>query len=84
MRRREFIAFLTGAAASPIAALAQRPEWMRRIGVVMAYAESDPNGQVQVTAFRQHLQKLGWMEGSNIPIDFRYAADAGEGSNGRC
>ena len=47
----------------------------RRIGVVMAYAESDPNGQTQVAAFRQELQKLGWLEGSNLRIDFRYAAD---------
>ena len=48
---------------------------MRRIGVVMAYTESDPNGQVQVEAFRQQLQKLGWIEGRNIQVDFRYAAD---------
>jgi putative ABC transport system substrate-binding protein len=48
---------------------------MRRIGVVMAYVESDPNGQLQVRAFREQLQKLGWNEGSNIQFDFRYAAD---------
>src|SRR3954465_4570978 len=48
---------------------------MRRIGVVMAYTDSDPNGQVQVEAFRQQLQKLGWIEGRNIQVDFRYAAD---------
>jgi ABC-type uncharacterized transport system substrate-binding protein len=75
MQRRQFIMLLGGAAiAWPIVAQAQQPERMRRIGVVMAYAESDPNGQVQVAAFQQQLQKLGWMEGSNIQIDFRYSA----------
>jgi putative tryptophan/tyrosine transport system substrate-binding protein len=74
MQRRQFITLLGGAAiAWPIVAQAQ-PERMRRIGVVMAYAESDPNGQAQVAAFQQQLQKLGWMEGSNIQIDFRYSA----------
>ena len=74
MRRREFITLLGGAAAAwPLAARAQQGERVRRIGVVMAYAESDPNGQVQVE-FRQQLAKLGWTEGSNIAIDFGYAA----------
>ena len=74
--RREVITVLGGAAAAwPLAARAQQPERMRRIGVVMAYTESDPNGQVQVEAFRQQLQKLGWIEGRNIQVDFRYAAD---------
>jgi ABC-type uncharacterized transport system substrate-binding protein len=58
-----------------LAARAQQPERMRKIGVVMAYKESDPNEQVQVEAFRQELQKLGWMEGRNVQISFRYAAD---------
>jgi putative tryptophan/tyrosine transport system substrate-binding protein len=76
MRRRELITLVGGVAATwPLAARAQQPERMRRVGVVMAYAESDPNGQLQVTAFRQQLQKLGWIEGTNITIDFRYAAD---------
>jgi ABC-type uncharacterized transport system substrate-binding protein len=76
MRRRDFITLLGGAAVAwPLMARAQQPERMRRIGVVMAYAGSDPNGQVQVAAFRQALQKLGWIEGRNIRIDFRYASD---------
>jgi putative ABC transport system substrate-binding protein len=76
MRRRQFIAFLGNAAmAWPLAARAQQSERMRRIGVVMAYTASDPNGQLQVAAFREQLQKLGWVEGSNVRIDFRYAAD---------
>ena len=76
MRRREFIILLGSAGAAwPLAARAQQPARMRRVGVVMGYAESDPNGQLQVTAFRQSLQRLGWVEGSNIRIDFRFAAD---------
>jgi putative tryptophan/tyrosine transport system substrate-binding protein len=75
VKRRKFISLVGGAAAWPLAVLAQQADRMRRIGVVMAYTESDPNGQVQVAAFRQQLQKLGWMEGSNIQIEFRYAAD---------
>ena len=75
MKRRDFITLLGGAAAAwPLAAGAQGGG-TRRIGVVMAYTESDPNGQLQVAAFRQQLQKLGWTEGSTIQIDFRYAAD---------
>jgi putative ABC transport system substrate-binding protein len=48
---------------------------VRRIGVVMAYADGDPNGQAQIAAFRDQLAKLGWKEGTNIRIDLRYAAD---------
>jgi putative ABC transport system substrate-binding protein len=75
MRRREFIAALGGAVAWPLVARAQQSDRVRRVGVVMAYTEKDPNGQLQVAAFRQQLQKLGWTEGRNIQIDFRYAAD---------
>jgi putative ABC transport system substrate-binding protein len=74
VRRREFITLLGGATAWPVAARAQQDR-MRRVGVVMAYTEKDANGQLQVAAFRQQLQKLGWTEGRNIQIDFRYAAD---------
>jgi putative ABC transport system substrate-binding protein len=75
MQRREFITLLGSAAAAwPFAVRAQQSDRMRRIGVVMAYAETDPNGQMQVAAFREHLQKLGWMEGSNLRIDLRFAA----------
>ena len=75
MKRRAFIAALGGAAAWPLVARGQQRERVRRIGVVMAYAQTDPNGQMQVAAFRQQLQKLGWLEGNNLQIDFRYAAD---------
>ena len=60
MNRREFISLLGGAAAWPLAARAQQGERMRRIGVLMAYAENDAEGQANVAAFRKELQKLGW------------------------
>jgi putative ABC transport system substrate-binding protein len=76
MRRREFITLLgASAAAWPLAAHAQQGERMRRIGVLMAHAESDPEGQAFVAAFRAGLQKLGWTEGRNIRIDTRWAAE---------
>ena len=65
---------LGGAAVAwPLAARAQQADRMRRIGVLMAYAESDPEGQAWVAAFREGLQKLGWAEGRNIRIDTRWA-----------
>jgi putative ABC transport system substrate-binding protein len=74
MRRREFIALLSGAAASwPLAARAQQPERMRRIGVLMAHPESDPEFQNYLGAFREELRRLGWTEGRNIEIDTRWA-----------
>ena len=73
--RRELLAALGGAAAAwPLAARAQQPEQMRKIGVLMGFAESDPDGQAFVAAFREGLQKLGWVEGRNIRIDTRWAA----------
>jgi putative tryptophan/tyrosine transport system substrate-binding protein len=78
IRRREFITLLGGAAAWPLAAHAQQAGGMRRVGVLMGYAETDPAAQAQVAALRQELQKLGWEEGRNIRIDVRFpAADAG-------
>jgi putative ABC transport system substrate-binding protein len=72
MKRREFIALLGGAAAWPVAVRAQQPERMRRIGVLMLYPENDPEGQLRATAFRQGLQKLGWVVGRNVQIDFQW------------
>jgi ABC-type uncharacterized transport system substrate-binding protein len=75
MRRREFVMFLGGAAVAwPLAAHAQQPERMRRIGVLMGYPENDREAQARVTAFREGLQKLGWKEGRNIRIDTRWVA----------
>ena len=73
--RRKFISALSGiTVAWPLAARAQQPKRMRRVGVVIGYAESDPNGQLQVTAFRQQLRNLGWVEGSNIKSIFALLA----------
>jgi len=73
MRRRDFIKGIVGSTVAwPLAARAQA-ERMRRIGVLMSYAETDPEGQAFVTAFREGLQKLGWTEGRTIRIDTRWA-----------
>ena len=74
MRRREFVIILGATTAWPLAARAQQPERMRRVGVLMGYAETDLAAQAQVAAFRQELQKLGWDEGRNIRIDVRFPA----------
>jgi putative ABC transport system substrate-binding protein len=72
MKRRAFIALLGGAAAAwPLAARAQH-ERMRRIGVLIGYAETDAAAHALVAAFRQELQKLGWDEGRDIRIDVRF------------
>jgi putative tryptophan/tyrosine transport system substrate-binding protein len=73
VNRRSFITLLGGAAAWPLAARAQQPGGMRRIGVLMALGEGDPKGLGFIAAFREGLQKLGWAEGSNIRIDIRRA-----------
>jgi putative ABC transport system substrate-binding protein len=72
MRRREFITLFGGVVAWPLAAGAQQADRMRRIGVLMGYAETDPAAQAQVAALRQGLQKLGWEEGRNIHVDVRF------------
>jgi ABC-type uncharacterized transport system substrate-binding protein len=75
MRRREFITLLGGAAATwPVAALAQRRDRIRLIGVLMGYADSDPAVQSYLAAFRVELAKLGWTEGGNLRIELRWGA----------
>ena len=75
MRRRDFIKVIGGAAATwPIAARAQQAERVRRIGVLAALAETDPSVQPMVAAFRSTLAKLGWTEGSNVLIEYRWGA----------
>jgi len=82
MRRREFITLLGGAAAAiPLAARAQ-PERLRRVGMLMGYAEGDPEAQSRIAAFRQTLQELGWLEGRNVQFDIRWGeADANRRRN---
>src|SRR5271163_3600877 len=74
MRRREFIAGLGGAAAWPLAARAQQPERVRRIGFLSFTNEMDQLARAQTTLL-QALAKLGWVEGRNLRIDLRGAAD---------
>src|SRR5262249_8892423 len=79
MKRREFITLLGGAAAAwPLAARAQQPEKIRRIGVLTPFAADDPEGQARLTAFMQGLQQLGWTDGRNLRIDIRWGAGDAE------
>jgi putative tryptophan/tyrosine transport system substrate-binding protein len=72
--RRELLAALGGAAAAwPLAARAQQPERMRRVGVLLQFSESDLAGQARIAAFGEELQKLGWSIGGNLQIDYRWA-----------
>ena len=74
MRRREFIGLVGGATAWPMAARAQQPERMRRIGALMTLAANDKRGQTFVAAFVERLQQLGWADGRNAKIDTRWGA----------
>jgi ABC-type uncharacterized transport system substrate-binding protein len=74
VRRREFITLLGGAAAAwPLAARAQQPERVRRVGVLMGYSESDPEPHRWIEALLQGLQQQGWIEGRTIGIEYRWA-----------
>jgi putative tryptophan/tyrosine transport system substrate-binding protein len=74
MKRREFIAALGGAAAWPLAARAQQPERMRRIGVLMSVAADDAEGQARIAAFLNGLEQFGWIDGRNVRIEARWGA----------
>ena len=75
MRRREFITLVGGVAAAwPLAAHAQQGERMRRIGVLMNLASDDAEGQARIATVLHRLQQLGWTEGGNMRIDYRWAA----------
>src|SRR5262245_64010007 len=79
MRRRDFMSLLGGAAVVlPLAARAQQPERMRRIGVFMNLAADDPESQRRMTAFVQGLQQLLWIDGRNVQIDTRWGAGDAE------
>jgi putative tryptophan/tyrosine transport system substrate-binding protein len=85
MRRRDFIITLIGiggaAASWPLAARAQQPDRMRRIGMLEAFAESDHDAQSWVAAFREELRNLGWTEGRNIEMEIRWAGADVESMN---
>ena len=74
MRRREFITLVGAGALWPLAVHAQQSGQMRRIGVLMPYAKDDPEAQARITAFLQGLQKLGWTEGRNLQIEYRWGS----------
>jgi len=73
MKRREFMILLGGAAAWPLAARAQQPDRVRRVGVLMGIAD-DPEGQARVMVFKQALHALGWIEGRNVQFIYRWSA----------
>jgi putative ABC transport system substrate-binding protein len=77
MRRRQFITLLGGAASWPLAARAQQPDRMRRIGMLLPAAADDPEFQTRVGAFLQGLQQLGWAIGRNVRLDTRWATTNG-------
>lgn len=79
MRRREFITLLVGvAAARPFAARAQQSNQMRRIGVLMSRAASDPDGQARLAALQKGLQQVGLRQGRDVQIDVRWSPDDAE------
>src|SRR5215472_13345138 len=74
MRRREFITLVGAGALWPLALRAQQSEQMRRIGALMPFAKDNPETQARITAFLQELQKLGWTEGRNLQIEYRWGS----------
>jgi putative ABC transport system substrate-binding protein len=79
MQRRAFLTLLGGAAAVwPLAARAQQADGVRRIGVLMPYTKDDPEDQARIAALQEGLRRLGWTEGRNLQLEYRwYAGDAG-------
>lgn len=76
MRRREFITLVGGAATTwALVARAQQAEPVRRIGSLMTLSEDDPEGRERMEAFLQSLQQLGWSDGRNVKIDYRWGAN---------
>jgi putative tryptophan/tyrosine transport system substrate-binding protein len=75
MRRREFVLLLGGSTVAwPLAAYPQQRERLQRIGVLNSFAETDPEAQAWDTAFRKRLDELGWADGRNIRVDYRWGA----------
>ena len=78
MRRRVFITVLGSAAIWPFTVHAQKSDGVRRVGVIMGFAENDDVWQAYLSTFRQALQKLGWTEGHNIRFDYRFSGESEE------
>src|SRR6516225_7281037 len=79
MRRREFIGIAGGAVAWPLAAHAQQSERPRLIGILIPFDADDPQVKARLSAFRQGLQELGWIENRNICFDYRFTGQDAEG-----
>jgi ABC-type uncharacterized transport system substrate-binding protein len=79
MKRREFVSLIGAAAAvRPLAVRAQEFGRVRKIGVLFAFFDYDPESQARITAFQQELESLGWREGQNIQIEYRWASGDAE------
>jgi putative ABC transport system substrate-binding protein len=78
MKRREFIAAVSGAAMWPLAARAQQSVRMRRIGLLMMYPEKDPQGELRADVFRREIEKAGWKVGENLQINFHWGTGNAE------
>jgi putative ABC transport system substrate-binding protein len=74
MRRREFLGALGAAAAWPLMARVQQGERVRRIGVLSGQAADDQDNKVRLAAFQQRLQQLGWTDGRDVRIEYRFVA----------
>ena len=75
MRRRDFISLVGGAVAMPLAAQAQQPARMRRVGVLMTLTKNNMEGQARLNSLSQGLEALGWIQGRNLHIDARWPGD---------
>lgn len=79
MRRRDFIKAIVGAGTAwPLRVSAQQPDRMRRVGLLAPFNESDPESQINFTAFKKRLAELGWIEGQNISIEYRFTGGNSE------
>jgi putative ABC transport system substrate-binding protein len=79
MRRRDFVTGIAGSAAAwSLAVRAQQPERVRRIGLLTSLAADDPQSRARIAAFLQDLQQLGWADGRNLRIDYRWGANDAE------
>jgi putative ABC transport system substrate-binding protein len=72
LRRREFITLVGSAAVWPLTVRAQQAQRVRRIGVLMPFAKDNPEGQARIAAFLKELQQLGWTDGRNLQIEYRW------------
>ena len=73
MQRREFVSLVGSAAAWPLAARAQQRDRIRQIGVLSPFSENDPETKTRLTAFKERLEQLGWTDGRNVRIEYRFS-----------